>query len=174
VITVGVQKLPSDNSNVVFAAIVLTSDQILPNPIITFGEPSIYSRIYSQLGIRQDQYVLANVALIQVQVQLPGFTAYSYNARFVRNGTVLGSQFIGPTGPRGIVGPVGPTGVMGPPGAIGPTGPASSGSVDNFSYKKVDTNVTVTVPINQQMIVIGGLELEGTLDLIGELVLPEI
>jgi hypothetical protein len=34
--------------------------------------------------------------------------------------------------------------------------------------------VTVTVPINQQMIVIGGLELEGTLDLIGELVLPEI
>jgi hypothetical protein len=63
---------------------------------------------------------------------------------------------------------------MGPPGAIGPTGPASSGSVDNFSYKKVDTNVTVTVPINQQMIVIGGLELEGTLDLIGELVLPEI
>lgn len=51
---------------------------------------------------------------------------------------------------------------------------SGSGSTDNFSYKTVAAGQTVTVPQYQQMIVIGGIELDGTLDLIGELVLPEI
>jgi hypothetical protein len=171
-ITVGVQKLPTDSANVIFASVVLTSDQIIPNPIIALGDPQIYSRIYSQLGIRQDQYVLANVVLIQVQVQLPGLTAYSYNVRFVRVGTALGSPFIGPTGPKGPVGPVGSTGIQGPAGPLGPTGPAGAvGIGGHFSYKRIETNTTITIPVNQQMAVHGGLELYGTLNVLGELTL---
>lgn len=50
----------------------------------------------------------------------------------------------------------------------------AGGSVDNFSWKTVPTGQTVVVPQNQQMIVIGGIDVDGTLDLIGELILPEI
>jgi len=49
-----------------------------------------------------------------------------------------------------------------------------SGGTDNFSWKTIPTGATVTIPQYQQMIVIGGLELDGTLDMIGELMLPEI
>jgi len=48
------------------------------------------------------------------------------------------------------------------------------GGTDNFSYQTIPFGQTVTIPQYQQMIVIGGLELDGTLDLIGELILPEI
>lgn len=51
---------------------------------------------------------------------------------------------------------------------------SGGGNPDNFSWKTIPTGETVVIPQYQQMIVIGGLELDGTLDLIGELVLPEI
>lgn len=51
---------------------------------------------------------------------------------------------------------------------------ASGGGGDNFSWKTVPSGQTVVVPLDQQMIVIGGIEVDGTLDLIGELILPEI
>ncbi len=47
----------------------------------------------------------------------------------------------------------------------------SGGSPDNFSWKTVPPAATVIVPQFQQMIVVGGIEVDGTLDLIGELVL---
>jgi hypothetical protein len=51
---------------------------------------------------------------------------------------------------------------------------ASGTGSNNFSWKTIPTGTTVVVPQYQQMIVSGGLELDGTLDLIGELVLLEI
>lgn len=49
-----------------------------------------------------------------------------------------------------------------------------TGGADNFSYKLVPDGELVTVPVNQQMIVVGGIEVDGELELIGELVLLEI
>lgn len=51
---------------------------------------------------------------------------------------------------------------------------AGGSGTDNFSYKTVPAGLTVTIPEYQQMTVIGGLELDGELDMIGELVLLEI
>jgi hypothetical protein len=48
------------------------------------------------------------------------------------------------------------------------------GGPDNFSWETIPAGASVTIPQFQQMIVIGGLNLEGELNLIGELVLPEI
>lgn len=50
----------------------------------------------------------------------------------------------------------------------------SGGSADNFSWKTIPNGATVTIPQYQQMIVVGGLDLDGTLDAIGELVLLEV
>jgi hypothetical protein len=52
-------------------------------------------------------------------------------------------------------------------------GSGGSGN-DNFSWQTVPSGQTVVVPQYQQMIVIGGIDVDGTLDLIGELILPEI
>lgn len=42
---------------------------------------------------------------------------------------------------------------------------------ENFSYAKVDAGVTVSVPVNQQMLVDQVIDIEGTLDLIGAAVI---
>jgi hypothetical protein len=41
----------------------------------------------------------------------------------------------------------------------------------NFSFKKIVTGLTLTIPVNQQMSVIDGIEIEGSLDIEGELCL---
>jgi len=48
------------------------------------------------------------------------------------------------------------------------------GGLDNFSYETVPSGTTVTIPQYQQMIVVGGVNVEGTLDSIGELIVLEI
>jgi hypothetical protein len=48
------------------------------------------------------------------------------------------------------------------------------GGVDNFSYKTIPVGQTVVIPDNQQMIVLGGINIEGELDIEGELALLEI
>jgi hypothetical protein len=48
---------------------------------------------------------------------------------------------------------------------------APGGAGDNFSYKTVAPGVTITVPEHQQMIVHGGMNVYGTVNLIGEIVL---
>lgn len=47
----------------------------------------------------------------------------------------------------------------------------SGGGPDNFSYKRVAPAVTITVPVDQQMLVHGGLVVDGTITLLGEIVL---
>ena len=54
------------------------------------------------------------------------------------------------------------------------SGGGGTGGIDNFSWKTVPVGEVVTVPTNQQMAVFGGVEVDGTLDLEGELILPEI
>lgn len=46
-----------------------------------------------------------------------------------------------------------------------------SGGPDNFSYKTIPSGDTVTIPANQQMIVKGGVNISGTLNVLGELTL---
>lgn len=41
----------------------------------------------------------------------------------------------------------------------------------NFSYKKIITGQTIEIPENQQMIVVDGIEIEGSLEVSGELCL---
>lgn len=41
----------------------------------------------------------------------------------------------------------------------------------NFSFKKIVTGLTLVIPVNQQMSVIDGIEIEGSLDIEGELCL---
>lgn len=174
-ITVGVQKLASESPEVVNASIVLTSDQILQNPIIVLGEPSIYAQIYSQLGIKPDQYSLSTVVLLEVQSQLPGITAYNYFAKYAKKGFKVRS-IIGPTGARGPIGAMGATGPAGPDGIQGPqgpTGPAALFSGDGFVYTRILSNEIVTIPINRQMAVVGDIEVDGVLNVEGELVIQD-
>lgn len=171
-ITVGVQKLASDSTDVVLANIVLTSDQILQNPIIVLGDPIIFAQIYSQLGIRPDQWVLSTVILLEVQVQLPGITAYNYSVRYTRKGS-RSRSIVGPTGARGPAGSAGfpgATGPQGPQGPQGPTGPSNGAGPDNFSYKRVAPGVKITIPDDQQMAVYGGLTNEGEIVNLGEII----
>lgn len=46
-----------------------------------------------------------------------------------------------------------------------------TGLSENFSYKTVPAATTVTIPLNQQMIVIDSIIITGTLTIIGELFL---
>lgn len=174
-ITVGVQKLASESPEVINASIVLTSDQILQNPIIVLGEPSIYAQIYSQLGIKPDQYSLSTVVLLEVQSQLPGITAYNYFAKYAKKGFKVRS-IIGPTGARGPIGAMGATGAAGPDGIQGPqgpTGPAALFSGDGFVYTRILSSEVVTIPINRQMAVVGDIEVDGVLNVEGELVIQD-
>lgn len=47
-------------------------------------------------------------------------------------------------------------------------------AADNFSYTFIPDGESVTIPTNQQMLVVGGVDVEGELNLVGELVLLEI
>lgn len=42
---------------------------------------------------------------------------------------------------------------------------------DNFSYEVIPATATVTLPLNQQMIVHGLLDIQGTLNMLGTLVI---
>ncbi len=48
------------------------------------------------------------------------------------------------------------------------------GGADNFSYKRIAPTATITIPANQQMIVYGGIRIEGALVIVGELCLLPI
>ena len=53
----------------------------------------------------------------------------------------------------------------------GPGGGGVISSAENFSYKRVATGVTVTIPLYQQMIVTNDITIDGTLIQDGELYL---
>ncbi len=44
-------------------------------------------------------------------------------------------------------------------------------SAFNFSFNKISSGFTLTIPLNQQMTVFDGIEIEGSLDIEGELCL---
>ena len=44
-------------------------------------------------------------------------------------------------------------------------------SSDNFSWKKVEVNNPITIPVNQQMLVHGGFEVCDEVNLFGEIIL---
>lgn len=50
----------------------------------------------------------------------------------------------------------------------------SSGAGQNFSHKKIDNGLTVVIPVNQQMIIDGGIKIHGQLTIGGSLkMLPD-
>lgn len=50
-------------------------------------------------------------------------------------------------------------------------GASSGGGENNFGYTEILSSETLTIPVRQQMILAGGLTLDGTLVLGGELIL---
>jgi len=139
--TVGVEKLPSDASNVVVAYVLLNTDQILPNPLTEMNRPEVFSQVYSTLGLDPRLWFLSQVTLSEVTQPFTALYAYSFGIRLVQVGTrdPLLLQFMGPVGPigpggkqggqgdRGPQGPTGPAGATGPfGGPPGPTGPAGA------------------------------------------------
>ena len=141
-ITIGIQKLASDNSNIIVALVLLNSNTILPNPLTALSSPDIINQIYLSLGISQNGYDISQVALLTVTTPISSQFIYQFAVRFIQKGTLITSiQFIGPPGPPGkqgapgLPGPPGPPGPTGPSGPVGPTGiqgaTGPQGSVDN-------------------------------------------
>ncbi len=150
-VNVGVQKLVSDQPNVVSALLVVNTDQILPNPISVFGDSSVVSQLYAQLNISPTNYQISQISFSQVVQPIVGQYSYSYSVRLAQNGTaVTPIQFVGPPGPPGgkgkdgqpgigIPGPPGATGMRGvtgpfggPPGATGSTGPQGATGIQGL------------------------------------------
>ena len=44
-------------------------------------------------------------------------------------------------------------------------------AIANFSFREIPSGSTITIPVNQQMVVFGGILIEGELDIEGQLVL---
>ncbi len=145
--TVGVERLPSDASNVVAAYVLLNTDQILANPLTEVNKPEIFAQIYATLGLDPKLWFLSQITLSEVDQPFTALFAYSFGIRLVQVGArdPLTLQFMGPVGPigpvgkqggpgdRGAQGPTGPAGATGPfggpPGPTGPTGQAGSTGV---------------------------------------------
>lgn len=123
-ISVGVQQLVSGQASVVVASVLISSDEILPNPVVYVNQPGVFTQIYSSLGILPEEWDISQLALTSVQSVFVGLVTYDFLIRFVKKGEVfVPPQFIGPPGPIGPQGPAGAQGPTGPAGATGPTGP---------------------------------------------------
>lgn len=124
-VTVGVEKLPSSASNVISAYVLISSDSILENPLVTLASPDVFNQIFAVLGVSSKDYTMSQVSLGAVTTPFTGIVSYSFGVRFVKVGTIdpLVNQFQGPAGPQGVRGPQGEVGLQGPPGAPGPAGP---------------------------------------------------
>lgn len=124
-LTVGVEKLPSNASNVISAYVVLSSDAILENPLVSLNNTEVFSQVFATLGVSPKDYVLSQVTLNTVTTPFTGLISYSFGVRLVKAGTVdpMVNQFQGPPGPVGVRGPQGEIGLQGAAGAPGPAGP---------------------------------------------------
>jgi hypothetical protein len=122
--TVGVEKLPSDASNVVAAYVLLNTDLILPNPLTAINDTRVFAQIYSTLGLDPKSWFLSQITLSEVTQPYTALYAYSFAIRLVKVGTrdPLLLQFMGPVGPQGQVGKKGEQGDQGPRGPTGPAG----------------------------------------------------
>lgn len=128
--TVGVQRLVSDQANVIQANVVLNTDRILPNPLTALGLPEVVGPIYSQLNISPDDYDFGQVSFSRIETPFYNLFSYTFAIRLVKRGTsVTSQQFQGPPGPPGVPGRDGAIGLPGSPGAQGPQGPQGSTGV---------------------------------------------
>jgi len=118
-ITIGATKLLSDQPGTVRAAVLLTSDKILPNPLTDVSTVQSISKIYQIIGLSTD-YFVADVFLLQI-TSGGGSYGYSFNMKFAKLGIKL-DAVQGPAGPGGPQGPAGTAGPAGPPGPTGPGG----------------------------------------------------
>lgn len=123
-ITVGVEKLPSNASNVVQAYILLNTNEILPNPLVAINEQQVFNQVYSTLGLNPNEWFLSQITLSQVTEPFTALYAYSFGIRLVKIGTKdpEANQFQGPVGPKGLKGIKGDQGIQGIRGATGPQG----------------------------------------------------
>ena len=134
-ISLGIQKVPSGSPNVIQGNVLITSDQVLSDPLGTFNSPFVTNEIQRTLGVSLDVYDLTQLTL-NPAVLTQGVYTYNFAVRYTKKGTntAVFQQFqgppgnVGPTGPMGLPGNPGPTGS---PGLLGPTGspglPGSTG-----------------------------------------------
>lgn len=169
-ITVGVQKLISSQSNVVQGTIVLSSDAILQNPLVTLSQPDLYQQVFSGLGITSSEHDISQISCTKVESVFVGQFSYTFAVRYVLKGTIdlLANQFQGPPGPIGPIGPkgdpygtelVGPTGPMGPAGPVGPAGPGftvagdlSGTNVNQTVVGLQGNDIAATAPSNNDLL----------------------
>ncbi len=167
--TVGVEKLPSEASNVVAAYVLLNTDSILANPLVSLNQAEVFAQVYSTLGLDPKDWFLSQVSLSEVTEPFTSLFAYSFAIRIVKVGTrdPLLLQFMGPPGPpgnpgrpgnpgnqgiRGATGPQGATGPFGgPPGATGATGiPGPTGPHGPTGSRGFQGSPGVTGPVGGQ------------------------
>ena len=160
--TIGVQKLISDQTNVVVATILLSSDTILQNPINVLVSPVNFNQVYQSLQINSSNYQIGQLTLQTVNSPTVGTFQYTFSVRFVQNGTAVAQQqFIGPPGVQGqpgraglqgspgLQGLQGATGLQGPTGPQGQTGP-SGGPIGPTGAQGVTGAIGATGPIGLQ------------------------
>lgn len=139
-VNVDVRGVPADLPSVTQAVVTLTSDRVLPHPLLELGDPRVNLQIMSALGLRPEEWDLSAATVSAAQGRLGGLSVYSFTVRYAKKGQpVVVPQIVGPPG---IQGPQGRPGVGGPPGSAGlqgqpgvsnlagdVTGPASSNQV---------------------------------------------
>ena len=121
-ITIGTLKQASDQPGTVRALVLLTSDKVLPSPLLELNTASVWNQVYSSIGISSD-YLVVQVILLQITPTAGGMTAYNFSCKFAPRGVRLDATQ-GPPGTQGAIGPTGPPGAPGADGAMGPAGPA--------------------------------------------------
>jgi len=129
-LNVGVIKQASDQAGTYRATVILTSDQLLPNPVIQFTAPSTLSQIYGTLGVDQS-YMMAQVILTGIATGVNRVWEYTFAIKLAKLGTKL-DVAQGPPGEKGDQGVAGPRGQPGPAGSSSPAGPAGGDLGDTY------------------------------------------
>ncbi len=147
-ITVGVQKVRSESSEVVQAVVLLTSAGPLQSPLASLASKEVMSDVMRNLGISPLIWEIAQTSMSDARTNF-GQVVYNFAVRFVKKGSKVPAiqQFMGPPGaqgPRGAAGtdgsPGGPPGPDGPEGPDGPPGPGGATDLAGDVVGESDTN----------------------------------
>jgi len=76
-------KQASDQPGTVKAAVLLSSDVVLANPMLELAKPEMMDQVYQALGIGRD-YFVSNLFLIQIAKTNAGLFGYSFSLKFAR------------------------------------------------------------------------------------------
>jgi len=121
--TIGVMKQLSDQPGTVRAAVLLSSDKALADPLTELASTASITQIYKSLGLTKE-YFISNVFLVQIAKSDVGVHGYSFSLKFAKPGVKL-DVAQGPQGEKGDSGGSGPRGPEGPEGPEGPSNPPS-------------------------------------------------